>query len=451
MTSLSGKHILIVSVHYWPEETGIGPYSTGTAEYFASEGAKVTVLTAMPFLPQWRVRNGYRRSVVKTERHHGVEIRRVRHYVPKRQSAIRRALFEVSFLSCLLRTPWRTRSDAIIGVMPSLSGGIAARVISTVAKVPYGIIVQDLSGQAAKQSGISGGSAIARVTAALEGIINRRAANIAIVSAAFRTPLETMGVRPNAIVEVRNWSHISSPVADRNCTRQELGWGPDEIIVLHAGNMGLKQGLEHLLEAVRLAEVELPSVRFVLMGDGNQRQSLVQLAHGLGNVTFLDPVDAAAFPDVLAAADVLLVHERATVMDMSLPSKLTSYFMVGQPVLAAVNPDGATAQEIERTSAGLIVASGDSGELVTALCKLREDPAFRESLGRQGPVYVRQHLSSEASAFSLSQFIQEIIHADAGIPNRRPRIVTLCKDALLRDKRRLKIQGGAPDSLIEID
>jgi glycosyltransferase involved in cell wall biosynthesis len=414
MTSLCGKHILIVSVHYWPEETGIGPYSTGMAEHFASEGAKVTVLTAMPFYPQWRVRNGYRQAVVKTERHHGVEIRRVRHYVPKRQSAIRRALYEVSFLSCLLRTPWRTRPDAIIGVIPSLSGGIAARVISTVAKVPYGIIVQDLSGQAAKQSGISGGSAIARVTAVLEGIINRRAANIAIVSPAFRTPLEILGVRPDAIAEVRNWSHISSPSADRNRTRQELGWGPDEFIVLHAGNMGLKQGLEHLLEAARLAEVGLPSVRFVLMGDGNQRQSLVQLAHGLGNVMFLDPVDAAAFPDVLAAADVLLVHERATVMDMSLPSKLTSYFMAGQPVLAVVNPDGATATEIERSSAGMVVASENSGELMAALSKLREDSALRECFADHGRAYVKRQLSFEASTTALSRFMQGVIHEKSG-------------------------------------
>lgn len=410
MTSLAGKHIVMVSVHYWPEETGIGPYATGAAEHFASEGATVTVLTAMPFYPQWKIRPGYRGRLSATERHNAVDIRRVRHYVPKRQSAIRRTLYEASFLGCLLRAPWRTGPDAVIGVIPSLSGGIAARAISRVAKAPYGIIVQDLSGQAARQSGIAGGSAIARVTTALEGAVCRRATRIAIVAPAFRGPLEAMGVRPEAIAEARNWSHIPGPTADRSRTRQELGWAPNEFIVLHAGNMGLKQGLEHLIAAARLAHGEHPSLRFVLMGDGNQRQTLVQLAQGLGNVTFLDSVDAESFPNALAAADLLLIHERSSVMDMSLPSKLTSYFMAGQPVLAAVNPEGATAQELEHAGAAVIVPAGDPLALLRAIIELEDNPARRRTLAERGSAYAREQLSAEASTTALSRFMQGVIH-----------------------------------------
>lgn len=412
MTSLRGKHILIVSVHYWPEETGIGPYATGTAEHVAAQGAKVTVLTAMPFLPQWKVRDGYRRALLRTERRNGVDIRRVRHYVPRRQSAIRRAVYEASFLGCLLRAPWTAKPDTIIGVIPTLSGGVAARAISVASRAPYGLIIQDLSGQAASQSGIAGGSAIARITTVLEGAICRRAQRIAIVTPAFRTALTSMGVSPGVITEVRNWSHISTPGADRSQTRQRLGWHPSQFIVLHAGNMGLKQGLEHLIEAARLAATGQPDVRFVLMGDGNQRPALERLARGLGNVTFLDPVDSEAFPDVLAAADALLVHERASVIDMSLPSKLTSYFVAGQPVLAAVNPDGATAREIERAAAGLVVAAENRHALVDTVARLRDDPALRQSLSEHGRAYARQELSFGAAATSLVRFILTVTPED---------------------------------------
>ena len=66
---------------------------------------------------------------------------------------------------------------------------------------------------------------------------------------------------------------------------------------------------------------------------------------------------------MLAAADVLLINERESVVQMSLPSKLTSYLVAGQPILAAVNDDGATAQELRRLGLGNVVDPGDAAAL----------------------------------------------------------------------------------------
>lgn len=403
------RHILIFSIHYWPEEAGIAPYSTGAAEYLASQGARVTVLTTMPFYPEWKIRDTYKRTWTKTEHHNGVEIRRVRQYIPKTQSALNRIAYELSFLVCLLRVPWRSRPDAIIGFIPSLSGGIAAWLVSRVLRAPYGLNVQDLSGQAARQSGIAGGSTVARVTTALEGAICRGAKSLAIVSPAFEAPLRAMKVNAGGITLVRNWSHIAEPAGDRDQTRRDLGWADDDFIVLHAGNMGLKQGLEHLIEAARIVDIQRPSVRFVLLGDGNQRYMLEQQAHGLRNVDFRDPIDSRTLPNVLAAADVLLVHERPSVMDMSLPSKLTSYFAASQPVLAAVNPDGATAQELERAAAAVVVPAADPPALLGAITELQQDPELRRTLAERGRAYAREHLSSEVAFTVINKFVGRLV------------------------------------------
>ena len=107
--------------------------------------------------------------------------------------------------------------------------------------------------------------------------------------------------------------------------------GPSRKVVLHAGNMGLKQGLERVVQAAALAADTHPEMLFVLMGDGSQRAALAELATGLPNLTFMDPVSQGDFMDTLAAADILLVCESPTVLDMSLPSKLTSYMAAGRP------------------------------------------------------------------------------------------------------------------------
>ena len=58
----------------------------------------------------------------------------------------------------------------------------------------------------------------------------------------------------------------------------------------------------------------------------------------------------------MQASDVLLVNQRASVADMSLPSKLTSYFPAARPVVAAVLPDSETAREIQAAQAGYVVS-----------------------------------------------------------------------------------------------
>src|SRR5699024_2179188 len=124
--------------------------------------------------------------------------------------------------------------------------------------------------------------------------------------------VDALAVPDQAITVVRNWSHVPSPVVDhraRTALRASLGWGPEETVVLHAGNMGAKQGLENVVAAARLAtDRDLP-VRFVLLGDGHRRQDLQRLAAGDPRLQFLDPVPDAEFTATLAAADVLLVNE----------------------------------------------------------------------------------------------------------------------------------------------
>ena len=52
--------ILITSLNYAPEETGIAPYSTGLAEHLAAQGYRVTVAArACRTIPEWRVRTEY--------------------------------------------------------------------------------------------------------------------------------------------------------------------------------------------------------------------------------------------------------------------------------------------------------------------------------------------------------------------------------------------------------
>ena len=400
-------NVLVVGINYRPETTGIAPYTTAVAEHLAASGHRTTVLTGFPHYPAWRHDSGERRIRV-VERLRGVRVLRRRHYVPPTQSALRRGAYEGTFLlHGLMTNP--ERPDVVLGVVPSLSGGILARLFAARARAPYGLIVQDLMAPAAQQSGIRGGRRVARITAALERWGAARATAVAIVSESFRPYLTGLGVPDERIVSFPNWVHVARPSGDRDATRERLGWPPRTTIVLHAGNMGLKQGLEQVVEAARQADETRAEVLYVLVGDGSQRGELESLAGGIKRIQFLPFQPEGVLPDVLGAADLLLVSERATVVDMSLPSKLTTYFAAGRPIVAAVPEEGSTATEVRRSGAGVVVPVGDPGTLNEAVAHLRTDMARAAALGQAGHHYASATLGETAAMIRVDQLLERLI------------------------------------------
>jgi glycosyltransferase involved in cell wall biosynthesis len=209
-------------------------------------------------------------------------------------------------------------------------------------------------------------------------------------------------------VDLPNWIVRPAVKASVAETRQRLGWGTEQI-VLHAGNMGLKQGLEQVLDAAEIAATSEPLIRFVLLGDGNQRASLQRAAAHLPNVQFLPSQPDDDYAAALAAADVLLLSQRSTVADMSLPSKLTSYCAAGRPIVAAVRDDGATYREIVRTGAGMTVPAGDPEALLRALAELRSDPALAARLGAAGASYAATALTSTEGLERGRRFVEGLL------------------------------------------
>src|SRR3954453_9483781 len=263
------SRILVVGINYAPEHAGIAPYTTWAAEHWARQGHEVRVLTGVDHYPHWTVPEDMRRRLRRTETRNAVRITRLRHHVASRQSALRRGLYEATFgLHAAVATVWRP--DVVVSVVPSLMGALAGTWHAARSHAPHVVWVQDLMSQAASQSGIAGGGRAAAATATAERMVLKRASRVAIVSEAFRDCVVELGAAEARVTVLPNWTHVEPPAADRTLTRKRLGWDDHEIIALHSGNMGLKQGLENIVEAARRASSDGDGrVRFLLMGEGS--------------------------------------------------------------------------------------------------------------------------------------------------------------------------------------
>jgi colanic acid biosynthesis glycosyl transferase WcaI len=405
--------VLVIGINYAPEQTGSAPYTAGLAEMIA-DFADVEVMAGAPHYPSWRVEPEYRWRLRRDEQRNGVDVRHFRHFIPRRQSAFGRAIWDGSFVANVSISRPRRAPDVVIASTPSLGGAVLGARFAQRYGVPFGVVIQDLVGQAARQSGISGGAAVADVVGRVEGWTLRRADAVAVVSNAYREQLAFYRVDEAKVRVLPNWTHIPHSREKPTSVRADLGWRADEFVVLHAGNMGLKQDLGNVIEAARVLEGRSLEgggrVRFVFCGDGNQREVLHGRAAGLSNVSFIDPVSSELYPDLLRAADVLLVNERPSVRDMALPSKLTSYFAARRPVIAAVSADGACAQEIARTDgAAHIVAPGQPAELARAIEVLSSDGAWSASMAAAGGRFADAHLSRATAARRVRELVSDLL------------------------------------------
>jgi len=82
-----------------------------------------------------------------------------------------------------------------------------------------------------------------------------------------------------------------------------------------------------------------------------------------------------------------VLNERPQVAEMCVPSKLTSYFAAGRPVIAATRRDSPAAQEIGAAEAGLVLPPGEPGLLLEAALAMGGDKARADALGHNGRLY----------------------------------------------------------------
>jgi glycosyltransferase involved in cell wall biosynthesis len=399
--------VLLIGINFAPETTGIAPYSAGLTEELARRGYRVRALTAHPHYPQWRFDGVPPRRT--RESRLGVVVERFRHRLPSSPGGLSRALSEISFgfASAFSRFG---RPDVVVLVSPALLSSAIAFVRARLARrAPVVVWVQDLYSLGLRELGDRPGR-LARAVAGLEGWLLRRADAVVVIHERFRdTVVQDLGVKAEAVTVVRNWSHLEDvrPV-DRASARTALGWHDDEYVVLHAGNMGVKQGLENVIEAARLACERGSHVRFVLLGDGNQRETLETAARGVAALQMLSSLPDAEFRTALACADALLVNEKPGVAGMAVPSKLTSYFSAGLPVIAATDPGSVTESEVVLSGGGIAVPAGEPDALLSAAERLSSDVDAATAMGRAGRRFREERLSSRASFDTYAQLLQDL-------------------------------------------
>lgn len=161
----------------------------------------------------------------------------------------------------------------------------------------------------------------------------------------------------------------------------------DRFVVTHTGTIYRNRAPRHLFMAVQrlikdgVVSADKLSLQFIgtcLMGEGQSVQKMAE-EHGLGGaVRVSPPLPRAEVIRAMARSHLLLVLAHDWVLQI--PAKTYQYLWVGRPILALA-PEGATADLIRRSGAGVVVdpydVDGIAAQLERYVARFRKGWSFK--------------------------------------------------------------------------
>lgn len=191
-------------------------------------------------------------------------------------------------------------------------------------------------------------------------------------------------------IEVEKFSRESRSGENEARDREWLipGSAGEKWIVL-VGNMHSDvKGHPWLIEAAAVVLREFPDARFLLAGDGAQRQNFEQSVTKLGikeRFTFLGRRDDVA--RVLQCCDIGVLPSLAE----GLPNAVLEYLAAGLPTVAS--SVGGNGEIIAHGTRGLLVPPRDSAALADAMLQLLRKPEQATAMAECGREFVASHFS----------------------------------------------------------
>lgn len=384
--------IIVWGINYAPEITGISPHNVALCEFLKQHGHDVEMLTTFPYYPAWRKRPEDLGYIYRIDIVNGVPVHRCWHYVPERVSAWKRILHEGTFvLSSTLRALVLQRPDILVVVSPPLLLGTAAWFVTELKRIPFVFHVQDLQPDAAVGLGMLRQGWFTRALYWLEKFAYRHATRVSGISEeivdAFRrkgVPEEKLILFPNTVIVPEQ-----SSIPSRGAFREKNGFRPDEFLAIYAGNLGVKQGLDILLDAADLLR-DQPQIRIALCGDGAERANLeaAVAARRLTNVSMLPLKSGREYQELLVDADISLITQQSGSGNAFFPSKLLVTLAHSSPVLTVADEESALAKAVNAGQFGINVLPGSPETVANTLRDISKDPGKLREWGNAGRRYV---------------------------------------------------------------
>ena len=404
MPKLSGKNITLISLNFYPEQTAIGLYSTQWAHYLESQGAIVTVITAFPYYPQWKIQDNYQdKGPYLEESIDNIRVLRYKQYTPSQPSFLKRVLHIIDFTLGSRRNFKKIKEcDIVLSVIPFTSSAWLGNMLSRKHNAKHWTHIQDFEFDAAFQSGLTTskkqdkGFVHAQLMKLERSILNK-ADRVSTIShnmmdkLALKTKTQRYylpnWVETNDITQVQQHSFLTSK----------------KFKILYSGNIGDKQDWNFFLDVVTKLDKALFEV--IIVGDGSKKQWLEEQLRSFPQIGIHKPVPFDELRSLLGSADVHILFQKTSVLDTVMPSKVLGMMASQKPSIVTGHPDAEVGVVLNNSRGGYYIVKNEVDKVLVALKELYNNKEASQIMGEHARTYV---LEKYAKTPILEAFCEEL-------------------------------------------
>lgn len=371
---------VIYLCQHFPPETGapqIRVYEV--SKELLKRGHQVEVLTAFPHHPRGIIPKEYRGMFYKFEEWDGIPVHRSWIYPSSKGGFWKRLISYFSFTFSSFYSIIKAKpTDVIICNSPPLFLGITGYVGAKMKRAKFIFNVADIWPESAVELGILKNKMFIRMAEYLEKFLYKKSWKIATATEGIREYIIKKGKSENDVFLLPNGVNtddFSPKPKDKEFVRELNIVGKK--VFMYAGTMGYAQGLDSVLEAAAILKDTEPNVHFLFVGDGQEREKLMELKEELDltNVTFYGQVPVSEMPRMFSVADYSIVSLRnIKLFKGARPSKIFPAISSGTPVLYCGS--GESAGILEEYNCGKIAPPEDPRGIagaVTDLMKISDE------------------------------------------------------------------------------
>lgn len=406
-------HILFLTDNFPPEVNAPASRTFEHCREWAKAGHQVTVITCAPNFPKGEVFEGYRNSPWQSEVVEGIRVIRVWSYITRNEGFAKRILDYMSFMvSAFIASLFVKRVDVIIGTSPQFFTACAAYATSVVKRRPWIFELRDIWPESIRAVGAMKKERLLDLLEKLELFLYRKATAVISVTHAFKRNLVDRGIEAQKIFVVTNGVDISrfSPIPKDQALLDELNLR-DTFVAGYIGTHGLAHGLDTLIDAAKAISIteHAEQIRFVLLGDGANRESLKARVRneGLTNVLFIETVSKDEVTRYWSILDASIIHlRRSDLFKTVIPSKLFECMGMAVPVLHGV--EGESAAIVLEHEVGITFEPENHMNLVENILLLHTNVTIRDRLAQNGPI-AAQHFDRRELAQRMLSIIESTV------------------------------------------
>ena len=259
--------------------------------------------------------------------------------------------------------------DAVF-IQSNNEAGFAIRTVKK--KAPKAFVtfnVQDVFPYNAVFSGsIKKDGIVFKVLAAVQRYGYKHSDRIITISEDMKNTLVADGVKNEKVEVVYNWSYQDEIYEDLDLNLVSHMFNPNYFNVVYAGNIGVMQNVDLLIEAAKLMKKDT-SVWFHIIGNGVYKEKLEYRAkeYGIKNISFWPMQPPELAPLIYNAADVNVIPLIKDVYRTALPSKTATCLACQKPIIFAIGKESQFGKRIVEETDCLVVESDRADELVNAI------------------------------------------------------------------------------------